>query len=197
MPCTHKWKTVGKVTQEDHDLGNPKFSKGFETYNALENPISGEKLVVIAVRRRQCTLCQERSTTVEMDHFELKVHLPNHNHSLFGRTKVILIDVAKGTTHLQLTYGNRISYMELYEALGAPFGAWSPSIRIKATRFIEEIVIEISDANIANGEPPLNAIVVRKDTGLPGPGWNDWAKRNVYKKTPQQAQNEVFNHPWP
>ena len=85
------------------------------------------------------------------------------------RVRAILIKVARGTfsTH----HYRKITYQELWltQYSGETWG------RGKTSEVVDWIV-NISNQDTAKGLPPLNAIVVRKDTSEPGKDWATWHK---------------------
>lgn len=173
--CNHDWKKIDQITKLDFQQGDKRFP-GFYTYPA--------GLDVLAARKNRCTLCGEERTSVEVLHSELRKFIPIA--TLEQQAKNFLLDSAKGKLP--------ICYSAFYEKLGKPIGQqpWSPLIRFQATRLVENLVIDIAEANLANGEPPLNALLVNKKTQLPGDGWLNWARGNNYLKSAKQAQNEAF-----
>jgi hypothetical protein len=81
-----------------------------------------------------------------------------------------LIVVCRGKR--QTRFPRKINYKHLWEIHGDK-RPWARAF----TRQIVDWVIRISDHDIAKGLPPLNALVVRADTGMPGDNWYAWNKR--------------------
>ncbi|MCG8564015.1 MAG: hypothetical protein MI747_02935 [Desulfobacterales bacterium] len=79
----------------------------------------------------------------------------------------ILIKVARGifTTH----HYRKITYKELWLSQ-YPNQTWGRG----NTAEVVDWIVNISDQDTAKGLPPLNSIVVRKDTGEPGDSWDGW-----------------------
>lgn len=70
------------------------------------------------------------------------------------------------------TYHHRkITYKELW-LTQYPQNIWGQG----NTQEVVKWIVDISDQDIKKGLPPLNAIVVRKDTSEPGKDWLSWHK---------------------
>ncbi|OLQ83784.1 hypothetical protein BIT28_20165 [Photobacterium proteolyticum] len=85
------------------------------------------------------------------------------------KVRKTLIKVARG--ELNTYYFRKITYKELW-LTQYPGGAWGQG----HTPEVVEWIVNISNADTDNGLPPLNALVVRKDTSEPGKDWKSWHK---------------------
>lgn len=87
--------------------------------------------------------------------------------SIEKKVRKILIQVARGERE---TYHHRkITYKELW-LTQHPDGTWGRG----NTPEVVEWIVNISNRDTENGLPPLNSIVVRKDTSEPGEDWKTW-----------------------
>lgn len=80
------------------------------------------------------------------------------------KSRNILIRVAQGK--LSTHFPRLITYKEFWELISDK--KWGRGQRSK----VVQIITRISAADIANGAPPLNELVVVKKTGLPGEEWS-------------------------
>ncbi len=107
------------------------------------------------------------------------------------KVKEILIDVAKGK--IKTHHPKKIAYKELWLKI-YPEKVWGQ----KYANEVVEWIVNISNTDVINNLPPLNSIVVRKDTGQPGEGWNEWLHENkkatrLYR-TVNRAQKACWKH---
>ncbi len=83
------------------------------------------------------------------------------------KVRKTLIRVARG--ELNTYHHRKITYKELW-LTQYPKGTWGQG----HTPEVVEWIVNISDKDTKKGLPPLNAIVVRKDTIEPGKDWKSW-----------------------
>lgn len=81
-----------------------------------------------------------------------------------------LIKVCRGKE--KTTHHRKITYKELWEKHNSSGGSWGQGCTSKVVDWI----VNISYYDVRAGLPPLNSIVVRKDTGEPGEDWEEWHK---------------------
>jgi hypothetical protein len=81
----------------------------------------------------------------------------------------VLIQVARGA--FETHHFRKITYKELW-LTQYPRGVWGQG----HTSEVVDWIVNISNRDTAEGLPPLNAIVVRKDTSEPGKDWKSWHK---------------------
>jgi len=181
----HQWKTTDTVARKAYLKGEKKFRSGFEK-------ASEARINLIAARRKVCDKCGETKTTVELDWEELRPLLPSDD---IGKVHQILIKVAMGKEK-KIKYSKRITYKELWEKIH-PETPWIPKNFRKLTGVVVDWIVDISNDNIEKNEPPLNSLVVRSDTGMPGYDWTLWAKSkaSIYK-TAKKAQEACWEYKW-
>jgi len=183
--CKHQWKTTDTVARKAHLNGEKKFRSGFE--KASEAGVN-----LLAARRKVCDKCGEKKTTVELDWEELRPLLPSND---IEKVRQLLIKVAMGKEK-EIKYSKRITYKELWEKIH-PEMLWMPENFRKLTRIVVGWIVDISDKNLENEEPPLNSLVVRSDTGMPGDDWKSWAEaEDCIYETADKAQNACWHHKW-
>ncbi|HHE0562686.1 TPA: hypothetical protein ACN351_004779, partial [Vibrio parahaemolyticus] len=85
------------------------------------------------------------------------------------KVRKILIKVARGS--LDTYHFRKITYKELW-LTQYPKETWGQG----HTPEVVEWIVNISNADTDKGLPPLNALVVRKDTSEPGKDWKAWHK---------------------
>jgi len=84
--------------------------------------------------------------------------------------------------------GRTVSYTELAERAGPPI----------TRRQVHRQLLKTLGAHCrAAGLPDLTALVVRKDTGLPGGGWLDPTRPGEPMATWAEAVSSCFHYPWP
>jgi hypothetical protein len=81
-----------------------------------------------------------------------------------------LIKVCRGDE--KAIHRRKTTYKGLWEKHNSSGGSWGRG----CTSEVVSWIVKISDDDIDKGRPPLNSIVVRKDTGQPGEDWEDWHK---------------------
>ena len=86
-----------------------------------------------------------------------------------NKVRKVLIKVARG--NMNTYYFRKITYKELWltQYPTRDFGQGN-------TKEVVNWIVNISDVDIKNKLPPLNALVVRKDTSEPGDNWASWHK---------------------
>lgn len=102
-----------------------------------------------------------------------------------------LIQVCRGeqTTH----HSRKITYKELWERHSTLGKIWGRGCTPVVVRWI----VNLSKYDISAGRPPLNALVVRRDTGQPGASWEQWHKSvGAPYKTLACAQEACWSY-WP
>ena len=102
-----------------------------------------------------------------------------------------LIEVCRG--ELSTHHSRKITYKELWERHSAPGKVWGRGCTHDVVRWI----VNISNHDVSASRPPLNALVVRRDTKQPGANWEEWHK-SVGKpyKSLAHAQEACWSH-WP
>lgn len=81
-----------------------------------------------------------------------------------------LIRACRG--EIETHHHRKITYKELWEHHAPSGAAWGRGCTSAVVRWI----VNISDDDVANNRPPLNALVVRRDTKQPGFSWEEWRK---------------------
>lgn len=81
-----------------------------------------------------------------------------------------LIKVCRGD--VKTIHRRKITYKELWEKHSSSGGSWGQGCTPEVVGWI----VNIPDYDVKAGRPPLNSIVVRKDTGQPGKDWTEWHK---------------------
>lgn len=81
-----------------------------------------------------------------------------------------LIKVCRG--EVKTFHRRKITYKELWEKHNSGGGSWGRG----CTNEVVEWIVNISNYDVAQGRPPLNSLVVRKDKGRPGKDWETWHK---------------------
>jgi hypothetical protein len=84
--------------------------------------------------------------------------------------------------------GRTVSYTELAERAGPP---------ITRRQVHRQLLKALGARCQAAGLPDLTALVVRKDTGLPGGGWLDPQRPGEPLDTWAEAVSSCFHYPWP
>jgi hypothetical protein len=183
--CSHQWKTTDTVAIKAHLNGEKKFRSSFE--KASEADVN-----LHAVRRKVCANCGVKKTTVELDWEDFRPLLPSDD---LKKVRQLLIKIALGKEK-DSKYPKRITYKELWEKIH-PETPWLPENFRKFTRIVVDWLVDIANQNLENGEPPLNSLVVRSDTGMPGDDWKNWAEaEGCQYKTADEAQNACWCYRW-
>ena len=101
-----------------------------------------------------------------------------------------LIEVCRG--QLATHHSRKITYKELWER-HSPGRVWGRGCTHEVVRWI----VNVSDHDISANRPPLNSLVVRRDTKQPGANWEMWHKsvENPYKSL-DHAQEACWLY-WP
>jgi len=81
-----------------------------------------------------------------------------------------LITVCRGEK--KTVHCKKITYKELWENHSESGNNWGQGCTPEVVKWI----VNISNYDIRQGRPPLNSLVVRKDTGQPGKDWENWHK---------------------
>jgi hypothetical protein len=190
MTCKHIWKTVNTIPRKAHLGGSKKFKSGFE--EADEHGIK-----ILTVRQKQCSECGKKRTTVEISKAqldaiynslsgEIKENLESELSTVESKVRKYLINVSKGK--VQTRHERKAMYKEvwLYIYPARPFGRGN-------TNEVVEWIVNISDYDTNNDRPPLNSLVVRGDTGMPGNSWDEWKKYSTSTYgTADVAQNACW-----
>ena len=195
MKCKHKWKTVNTISREAHLNGSTKFKSGFE-----EADLHGVRILV--ARQKQCTACGKKRSTVEISKVQLDA-IYNQLSSVLDKdtedsrlsavedkVRKYLIKVSKGK--VETRHNKKAMYKEVWLNIypSRPFGRGN-------TNEVVEWIVNISNFDTSNGRPPLNSLVVRGDTGMPGDSWVAWRNNSgsPYKnKTMESAQEECWSY---
>lgn len=187
MLCAHKFKTINTVSRRAHKEGSNKFRSGFEEADAI-----GIKILV--ARRQQCSKCDKKRTTIEILKTQfnsiiekLPSKIPNETNDgmlskIEGKIRRYLIKVSKG--QIKTRHKNKAMYKEVWNYIypARQFGRGN-------TNEVVEWIVNISNFDTDNDKPPLNSIVVRCDTGMPGSSWDEWRKHsNTPFKNAEEAQ---------
>lgn len=186
--CLHKWATDETVSLQAHRNGERKFRLGF-----LRAEAGGIR--VVAARRKRCTLCGEKATTVEVDWDDIRPLLPDRIQDVIEE---YLAALARGERR-DVLHSRRVTYKELWEVAN-PTIPWGNENFRELTRRVVGWVADIAHRDVSSGRPPRNSLVVCKDTGLPGHDWESWAQENgvlVDYPTPEAAQQACWDYPWP
>ncbi len=191
MQCKHKFITINSVSLQAHRRGSKKFKSGFE-----EAGLYGIKILV--ARQKQCSKCKKKQTTIEISksQFDSIIEsLPSKLESelVTGLTKVekkvreYLIRVSKG--EIDTRHPNKAMYKEVWDHIypNRKFGRGN-------TNEVVGWIVAISNFDLANRRPPLNSLVVRGDTGMPGDSWNGWMEEfNSPFKNVEKAQQACWS----
>ncbi|NOR51771.1 MAG: hypothetical protein GQ470_04050 [Gammaproteobacteria bacterium] len=111
--------------------------------------------------------------------------------TLEKKSRNILIQVAQGK--LDTHFPRLITYKEFWELISDK--KWGRGQRSK----VVQIITRISAADILNGAPPLNELVVVKKTGLPGEEWpsiRGYIKKLSKSKPPYKNHKEAQQACW-
>lgn len=191
MKCTHKWKTINTISRKAHKEGSKKFKSGFEEADSY-----GIKILV--ARQKQCIECGVKRSTVEISKNQLKqiysqldqrVESDNERDKLSiieTKVRAYLINVSKGrieTRHYRKAMYKEV-WLHIYPSL--TFGRGN-------TNEVVEWIVNISDYDKAKNRPPLNSLVVRGDTGMPGQSWEEW---RINSKTSYKTIDEAQQACW-
>ncbi|GAA4649335.1 hypothetical protein GCM10023116_16090 [Kistimonas scapharcae] len=198
----HVWETIGTVPRKAHSEGSKHYRAGF-------NDAKMRGINISVARRKKCKNCDKKITTVEITHDQLKsifnildehgIKLSDATNSKLSKiersVRKYLIRVCKGyekTHHLK-----KVTYKEVWEHVypNVPWG----QIR---TNDVVAWIVKISEHDLPKGRPPLNSIVVRKDTGMPGEKWESWKEYWEEKNylipfnTMEEAQAACWDYCW-
>jgi hypothetical protein len=179
MTCKHKFKTINTVSKKTHSEGSKKFKSGFEEASSY-----GIKILV--ARQQQCLECGVKRTTVEISKRQLDsiyAQLPQKLEDdqvdsplskIEHNVRDFLIKVCKG--EIETRHKRKAMYKEVWLNIypSRPFGRGN-------TNEVVSWVVNISNFDVDNSRPPLNSLVVRGDTGMPGESWEEWRKASERK----------------
>jgi len=187
MACKHIWKTVNTISRKAHLAGSKKFKSGFDEADAYD-------IKILSARQKQCVECSKKRTTVEISKTQLD-SIYNHLSRPIGKegreeglsnienkVRKFLIKVSKGK--VQTRHERKAMYKEVWLHIypSRPFGRGN-------TNEVVDWIVNISDFDTSNDLPPLNSLVVRGDTGMPGDSWVEWKKHsNSLYKNVEAAQ---------
>ncbi|POZ53182.1 hypothetical protein [Methylovulum psychrotolerans] len=195
MKCKHKFKTINTISQKTHKEGSKKFKSGFEEANSY-----GIKILV--ARQQQCLECGEKRTTVEISKRQLdsiyaglsKILEDEQIDSVLSDTEInvrnFLIQTSKGETKTR--HEKKAMYKEVWLTVYPlrRFGRGN-------TNEVVEWIVNISNFDTDNGRPPLNSLVVRGDTGMPGESWVVWKNdSDTPYTTVEEAQQACWSYEW-
>jgi hypothetical protein len=193
MTCKHKFKTINTVSRKAHREGSKKFKSGFEEANAYG-------IRILVARQQQCLECGKKRTTVEISKNQLDSIFSQLPQKLEDeqtdtdlseterRVRDFLIKVSKG--EIETRHEKKAMYKEVWLNIypSRPFGRGN-------TNEVVDWIVNISDFDTNNNRPPLNSIVVRGDTGMPGDSWVEWKNRsNTKYKTVEKAQRACWDY---
>ena len=193
MKCKHKFKTINTVSRRTYQKGSQKFRSGFEEANS-----HGIKILV--ARRQQCRDCGKKRTTVEISKKQLDAIFSNLSSrlekepsnmpisSVEKKVRDFLINVAKG--QVATRHEKKAMYKEVWDLVypSRQFGRGN-------TNEVVEWIVNISNYDTDNGKPPLNSLVVRGDTGMPGASWEEWKNQSgVLFENAEEAQQACWNY---
>ena len=192
MKCTHKWKTVNTVSRKAHQEGSKKFKSGFEQADSFG-------LKILSARRKECLYCGIKKTTVEISQSQMcKIYAQldqrvdelgtDYLSEIEIEVRNYLISVSKGI--IENRHSSKAMYKEVWNLI-------YPSRRFGRgnTNEVVDWIVNISDFDISLGRPPLNSIVVRGDTGMPGTNWDEWKKYSDTKyKNAEEAQEACWTY---
>jgi hypothetical protein len=191
MKCIHKWKTINTISRKAHNEGSKKFKSGFEEANDY-----GIKILV--ARQKQCSECGIKRSTVEISKNQLnqiysqldqEVESDNENDELSSfekKVRAYLIAVSKG--EISTRHSRKAMYKEVWLHIypSRPFGRGN-------TNEVVEWIVNISNYDTASNRPPLNSLVVRGDTGMPGESWEEW---RINSKTSYETIDKAQQACW-
>lgn len=191
MPCSHKYKTVNTVSRHAYKEGSNKFRSGFEEADALG-------IRILVARQQQCLKCSKKRTTIEISKAQFnniveklpsKISSETSNGVLSkteNKLRKYLIKVSKG--QVETRHNNKAMYKEVWNYIypARQFGRGN-------TNEVVEWIVNISNYDTENSRPPLNSLVVRGDTGMPGGSWDEWKD---YSSTPYKNAKEAQNACW-
>jgi len=193
MLCTHKYKTVNTISRRAHKEGSKKYKSGFEEADAIG-------IRILVARQQQCIKCQKKRTTIEISktQFEsiiekLPSKIPNESNDEVltkaeNKVRTYLIKVSKGL--VKTRHKNKAMYKEVWNLIypARQFGRGN-------TNEVVEWIVNISNFDTDNGNPPLNSLVVRGDTGMPGGSWDEWKEySNAPFKNAEEAQLACWDY---
>jgi hypothetical protein len=191
--CKHKFKTVNTVSRKAYREGSKKFKSGFDEANSY-----GIKILV--ARQQQCLECGTKRTTVEISKSQLDSifsQLPTKlededTDSDLSKTEIrvrdYLIRVSKG--EIETRHGRKAMYKEVWNEVypSRPFGRGN-------TNEVVEWIVNVSNFDTTNARPPLNSLVIRGDTGMPGYLWETWRKHSdTPYRTAEEAQHACWHY---
>ena len=179
MLCKHKYKTINTVSRRTHKEGSKKFKSGF-----LEAENHGIKILV--ARQQQCLKCGKKRTTIEISKSQFDniiSSLPsglkteeseNQLTTVENKVRDFLINVSKGLVDTR--HEKKTMYKEVWNYIypSRQFGRGN-------TNEVVDWIVNISDFDTDNLRPPLNSLVVRGDTGMPGNSWGEWRRYSSTK----------------
>jgi len=195
MPCQHKFKTVNTVSRRAYKSGSTKFRSEFKAADSF-----GIKILV--ARRQQCLKCKKKRTTVEISKMQLDTIFPKLSSKLKmepdgtalsdveKKVRKYLIKISKGKSNPR--HKNKAMYKEVWNSVypSRKFGRGN-------TNEVVEWIVNISNFDMKHGRPPLNSLVVRGDTGMPGNSWNGWKEAfNAPFNNAEEAQQACWNFKW-
>jgi len=195
MLCKHKFKTVNTVSRHAYKSGSTKFKSGFKAADSF-----GIKILV--ARRQQCLKCSKKRTTVEISKIQLdticaeltsNLVIKSDDTALSGVEKKVrkyLIRISKG--QVKSRHKNKAMYKEVWNFVypSREFGRGN-------TNEVVEWIVNISNFDTKHGRPPLNSLVIRGDTGMPGASWEEWRKHSYTIFTDAgDAQQGCWNFEW-
>ncbi len=193
MSCAHKFKTINTVSRRAHKDGSNKFRSGFE-----EAYLIGIKILV--ARQQQCVKCDKKRTTIEISKTQFNNIIEKLSSNISSETndgllskvekkvRTYLIEVSQG--QIKTRHEKKAMYKEVWLKIypKRPFGRGN-------TNEVVEWIVNISNLDTKNGKPPLNSIVVRGDTGLPGVSWTEWEKdSDTPYRDVQEAQEACWGY---
>jgi len=194
MKCKHTFKTVNSVSYRAHTRGSKKFRSGFE-----EADSHGVKILV--ARQKQCSKCNKKRTTIEISKtqfdsiieylpFKLESEPANGLTDVENKVRKYLIRVSKGK--IETRHVKKAMYKEVWNQIypTREFGRGN-------TNEVVEWIVAISNFDASKGRPPLNSLVVRGDTGMPGVSWNGWKEEfNAPYGNVEDAQQACWKFNW-
>lgn len=192
MACEHIWKTVNTISRKAHLGGSKKFKSGFE--EAEEHGIK-----ILTARQKKCLECGKKRTTVEISKAQLDAiynglsgaiteNVESELSIVENKARKFLIEVSKG--NIQTRHERKAMYKEVWLHIypTRPFGRGN-------TNEVVEWIVNISDFDTSNDRPPLNSLVVRGDTGMPGDSWDEWQSNSGSPyETASAAQNACWSY---
>ena len=193
MKCIHKWKTVNTISRKAHREGSKKFKSGFEQAES-----HGIKILV--ARQKQCIKCGDKKTTVEISQEQMNKIYDQLIDGIDEKSEIeelstteievrnYLISVSKGV--IENRHAGKAMYKEVWNLIypSRQFGRGN-------TNEVVDWIVNISDFDTSHGRPPLNSLVVRGDTAMPGASWDEWKKySNTPYKTVEKAQDACWSY---